>query len=250
MERLEKLTANRPSGSAFQPLSARGDDRAVPRRDRPGQAGESRESGSSMPDRARRWSCRFASGRGHEQARRTASAEEQPGGAVGGPEARHSIWPTIHPQILTSFASTTHDHLLQLGRLAERLANKLNELARGAGSGTSRFACPRAAGRHRRGAQGGGCRRSSHQFAGARYRHGCRGPGDPGRVAVERRQRVATRRPRRPPGREPSRGIFFPKYRGDLLETAVVTARMHAGAIEETKLPATRWMSWPSRSWQ
>ena len=28
---------------------------------------------------------------------------------------------------------------------------------------------------------------------------------------------------------EPSRGIFFPKYRGDLLETAVVTARMHEG---------------------
>ena len=36
---------------------------------------------------------------------------------------------------------------------------------------------------------------------------------------------------------EPSRGIFFPKYRGDLLECAVVTARMHEGAIEETKLP-------------
>jgi hypothetical protein len=36
---------------------------------------------------------------------------------------------------------------------------------------------------------------------------------------------------------EPSRGVFFPKYRGDLLETAVVTARMHEGAIEETKLP-------------
>ena len=36
---------------------------------------------------------------------------------------------------------------------------------------------------------------------------------------------------------EPSRGVFFPKYRGDLLECAVVTARMHEGAIEETKLP-------------
>jgi ATP-dependent Lhr-like helicase len=36
---------------------------------------------------------------------------------------------------------------------------------------------------------------------------------------------------------EPSRGIFFPKYRGDLLKTAVVTARMHEGAIEETRIP-------------
>src|SRR5208283_1526269 len=35
---------------------------------------------------------------------------------------------------------------------------------------------------------------------------------------------------------EPSLGVFFPKYRGDLLETAVVTARMHDGSIEETKL--------------
>ena len=36
---------------------------------------------------------------------------------------------------------------------------------------------------------------------------------------------------------EPSQGIFFPKYRGDLLETAVVTARMHTGEIETTRLP-------------
>ena len=35
----------------------------------------------------------------------------------------------------------------------------------------------------------------------------------------------------------PSRGIFFPKYRGDLLECAVVVERMHAGAIETTTLP-------------
>src|SRR5207302_8350937 len=31
---------------------------------------------------------------------------------------------------------------------------------------------------------------------------------------------------------EPSRGILFPKFRGDLLEAAVVTRRMHEGAIE------------------
>ena len=35
----------------------------------------------------------------------------------------------------------------------------------------------------------------------------------------------------------PSRGVIFPKYRGDLLECAVVTQRMHAGAIETTTLP-------------
>ena len=35
-----------------------------------------------------------------------------------------------------------------------------------------------------------------------------------------------------------SRGRFFPKYRGDLLETAVVTRRMREGAIEQTRVPA------------
>ena len=36
---------------------------------------------------------------------------------------------------------------------------------------------------------------------------------------------------------EPSRGKIFPKFRGDLLETAVVAERMLAGKIEETRYP-------------
>ncbi len=36
---------------------------------------------------------------------------------------------------------------------------------------------------------------------------------------------------------EPSRGKIFPKYRGDLLEAAVVTKRMREGQIEETRYP-------------
>ncbi|MDQ3127976.1 MAG: DEAD/DEAH box helicase, partial [Chloroflexota bacterium] len=35
----------------------------------------------------------------------------------------------------------------------------------------------------------------------------------------------------------PSKGVIFPKYRGDLLEAAVVTRRMHEGAIEATQIP-------------
>ena len=35
----------------------------------------------------------------------------------------------------------------------------------------------------------------------------------------------------------PSKGVIFPKYRGDLLECAVVTRRMHEGAIETTRIP-------------
>src|SRR5207244_4436745 len=36
---------------------------------------------------------------------------------------------------------------------------------------------------------------------------------------------------------EPSTGKIFPKYRGDLLEAAVVVRRMLDGAIEETRVP-------------
>jgi len=36
---------------------------------------------------------------------------------------------------------------------------------------------------------------------------------------------------------EPSKGRFFPKFRADLLESAVVVARMREGAIEETRVP-------------
>ncbi|HEY7522184.1 MAG TPA: hypothetical protein VH720_00820, partial [Candidatus Limnocylindrales bacterium] len=35
----------------------------------------------------------------------------------------------------------------------------------------------------------------------------------------------------------PSKGVFFPKHRADLLETAVVTRRMRDGAIETTTMP-------------
>ena len=35
-----------------------------------------------------------------------------------------------------------------------------------------------------------------------------------------------------------SRGVLFPKFRGDLLQTAVVVERMRAGAIEELRVPA------------
>ena len=36
---------------------------------------------------------------------------------------------------------------------------------------------------------------------------------------------------------EPSKGVLFPKFRGDLLETAVVVKRMHDGSIETTVVP-------------
>jgi ATP-dependent Lhr-like helicase len=166
--------------------------------------------------------------------------DEQPGGPVGGPEARHSIWPAIHPRIL-ELIREHHSTIIFCNsrRLAERLANKLNELA---GEELVR-------------AHHGSLAREQRVQIEEALKAG-RLPAivatsslelgiDMGAVdlviQVESPTSVASGLQR--VGRaghqvgEPSRGVFFPKYRGDLLETAVVTARMHQGAIEETKLP-------------
>ena len=45
-----------------------------------------------------------------------------------------------------------------------------------------------------------------------------------------------------------SRGVLFPKFRGDLVQTAVVVERMRAGAIESLRVPPTRSTCSPSRS--
>ena len=95
----------------------------------------------------------------------------------------------------------------------------------------------------------------------ARHRHGRGRPGHPGRVAAVGGQRPAAGRPGRPPGRRGLRGVMFPKYRGDLVQTAVVAERMRAGAIEALRVPAqparragpagrrdgARWTPWHGR---
>ena len=49
--------------------------------------------------------------------------------------------------------------------------------------------------------------------------------------------RPAAHRPRRPRRRRAEPGRIFPKFRGDLLESAVVVRRMHEGLIEPTVVP-------------
>jgi ATP-dependent Lhr-like helicase len=169
---------------------------------------------------------------------------EGPGGpgsdSAAGPEARHSIWPAIHPKIL-ELIREHHSTIVFCNsrRMAERLANKLNELA---GEELVR-------------AHHGSLAREQRVQIEEALKAG-RLPAivatsslelgiDMGAVdlviQVESPTSVAGGLQR--VGRsghqvgEPSRGVIFPKYRGDLLEAAVVAARMHEGAIEETKLP-------------
>jgi ATP-dependent Lhr-like helicase len=161
-------------------------------------------------------------------------------GAGGDPEARQSIWPAIHPRIL-ELIREHHSTIVFCNsrRLAERLANKLNELA---GEELVR-------------AHHGSLAREQRAQIEEALKAG-RLPAivatsslelgiDMGAVdlviQIESPASVASGLQR--VGRaghqvgEPSRGVIFPKFRGDLLEAAVVTARMHEGAVEETRLP-------------
>jgi ATP-dependent Lhr-like helicase len=245
LERLEKLTARPP-----QRIGLSATQRPVETIARflggigPGRAGESREV--SIVDAGSRKAMELSVRVPVEDMSRlgdlppSGEGSGGPVGVVGNPEARHSIWPAIHPQIL-QLIREHHSTIVFVNsrRLAERLANKLNELA------------------------GEELVRAHHGSLAREQRVGIEEALKAGRlpaivatsslelgidmgavdlvIQVESPNSVASGLQR--VGRaghqvgEPSRGIFFPKYRGDLLETAVVTARMHEGAIEETKLP-------------
>src|SRR5437762_612733 len=166
--------------------------------------------------------------------------DQQPGGPATNPEARTSIWPAIHPRILELIkAHRSTIVFTNSRRLAERLAQRLNELA---GEDLVR-------------AHHGSIAREQRVQIEEELKAG-RLPAivatsslelgiDMGAVdlviQVESPTSVASGLQR--VGRAghqvdaPSKGIFFPKYRGDLLESAVVTRRMHDGAIESTTLP-------------
>ncbi|MGH9176925.1 MAG: Lhr family helicase, partial [Acidimicrobiales bacterium] len=162
------------------------------------------------------------------------------GPAAGDPEVRASIWPAVHPVLL----DLVRQHVSTLvfvnsRRLAERLSARLNELA------------------------GEELVRSHHGSVAPEQRLEVEDALKAGKlpalvatsslelgidmgaidlvVQVEAPPSVAAGLQRI--GRaghkvgEPSKGRIFPKYRGDLLTAAVVSQRMLAGLIEETRIP-------------
>src|SRR5665213_319455 len=166
--------------------------------------------------------------------------DEQPGGPAAGPEARVSIWPAIQPRILELIRSHRSTIVFcNSRRLAERLAQRLNELA---GEELVR-------------AHHGSIAREQRVAIEEELKAG-RLPAivatsslelgiDMGAVdlVIQVESPTSVARGLQRIGRAghqvgaPSRGVIFPKYRGDLLECAVVTERMHSGAIESTTLP-------------
>ena len=165
---------------------------------------------------------------------------EAPGGPAAGPEARHSIWPSIHPRLLELIRQHRSTLIfVNSRRLAERLASRLNELA---GEELVR-------------AHHGSVAREQRLEIEEQLKQG-KLPAlvatsslelgiDMGAidlvVQIESPPSVASGMQRI--GRaghqvgEPSVGKIFPKYRGDLVEAAVVVERMKAAAIEETRIP-------------
>src|SRR5687768_2557427 len=166
--------------------------------------------------------------------------DEAPGGPAAGPEARHSIWPSIHPRLLELIRAHRSTLIfVNSRRLAERLAARLNELA---GEELVR-------------AHHGSVAREQRLQIEEDLKQG-RLPAlvatsslelgiDMGAidlvVQIESPPSVASGMQRI--GRaghqvgEPSVGKIFPKYRGDLVEAAVVVERMKAAQIEETRIP-------------
>ncbi|MDQ4069717.1 MAG: DEAD/DEAH box helicase, partial [Actinomycetota bacterium] len=170
------------------------------------------------------------------------------GPAAGNPEARHSIWPAMHPVLLDLIRAHRSTLIfVNSRRLAERLANRLNELAteQSESGGTVELV-------------------KAHHGSVAREQRleiedALKAGKLPALVAtsslelgidmgaidlvvqVESPMSVASglQRIGRAGHRvgEPSRGRIFPKFRGDLLEAAVVARRMVAGLIEETRVP-------------
>jgi ATP-dependent Lhr-like helicase len=170
----------------------------------------------------------------------TLPLDEQPGGPATNPEARSSIWPAIHPRILELIREHRSTIVFTNSRrLSERLAQRLNELA---GEDLVR-------------AHHGSVAREQRVQIEEELKAG-RLPAlvatsslelgiDMGAVdlVIQVESPTSVARGLQRVGRAghqvgaPSKGVIFPKYRGDLLECAVVTERMHDGAIEATALP-------------
>ncbi|HUR17253.1 MAG TPA: DEAD/DEAH box helicase, partial [Candidatus Limnocylindrales bacterium] len=166
--------------------------------------------------------------------------DQQPGGSAAAMDARSSIWPQIHPRILELIRSHRSTIVfVNSRRLAERLALKLNELA---GEELVR-------------AHHGSLAREERLLIEEALKDG-RLPAlvatsslelgiDMGAVdlVIQVESPGSVARGLQRIGRaghqvgEPSKGVLFPKYRGDLLECAIVTRKMIDGEIEPTVIP-------------
>jgi ATP-dependent Lhr-like helicase len=153
---------------------------------------------------------------------------------------RASIWPAIHPRLLELIrVHRSTIVFVNARRLAERLAARLNELAgedlvRAHHGSIAREQRLEIEDRLKRGTLRAIVATSSLELGidmgAVDLVIQVESPGSVSR-GLQRIGRAGHR------VGEPSRGKVFPKYRGDLLEAAVVVQRMREGLIEETRYP-------------
>ena len=226
----------RRSGSACRRRSARW------RRSPPSWAatGRAARSGSWTPGArqdARARGDRAGRGHGrHRRARSSAAGDDRPR------DRGRALDLAVDPPAAAGAdpGASVHAGLRQLaapGRAAGRAPERAGR--RGAGAGRTTAASRASSGwRSRRRSRPGACRRwwpppawswastwapstwSCRSRRRRRWRPACSASGGPGTRSASRRV-----------------GKIFPKYRGDLLEAAVVVRRMLDGAIEETRIP-------------
>ena len=166
--------------------------------------------------------------------------EGAPGGPAAGAVERFSIWPAIHPRIVELIRGHRSTIVFVNSRgLAERLARRINETAgeelvrahHGSLAREERVLVEEAL---KEGRLAGIVATSSLELGidmgAVDLVVQVESPGSVAR-GLQRIGRAGHRID------EPSRGVIFPKYRGDLLECAVVTRAMHEGAIESTVVP-------------
>ena len=166
--------------------------------------------------------------------------ETPPGGPAAGPPARRSIWPSIHPRLVELIRAHRSTMIFANSRrLAERLAQAINEtageeIALAHHGSIAREKRLEIEDRLKRGELPAIVATSSLELG-----------IDMGAVdlvvQIEAPPSVASGMQRI--GRAGhsvgavSRGVIFPKYRGDLLASAAATIRMREGKIEETFYP-------------
>ncbi|HET7737171.1 MAG TPA: DEAD/DEAH box helicase, partial [Tepidiformaceae bacterium] len=156
-----------------------------------------------------------------------------------GPEERTSVWPAIYPRILAEIRAHRSTLIfVNNRRLAERLASRINELA---GEELVR-------------AHHGSVSREQRTEIEEQLKAGllpalaCTSSMELGidmgavDLVIQVESPKAVSRGLQRVGRAghsvgaPSAGLILPKFRGDLLECAVLTQRMHDGLIEATKV--------------
>jgi ATP-dependent helicase Lhr and Lhr-like helicase len=160
-------------------------------------------------------------------------------GEQGGPK-RTSVWQAIHPRLLELVTQHTSTLIfVNSRRIAERLAAALNELA----GETVAYAHHGSLAREQRGAIEDRLKQGQVKalVATSSLELGIDMGAIDLVVQIEAPPTVASGLQRI--GRaghsigEESRGVIFPKYRGDLLACAALTRAMHDGAVEATRYP-------------